>query len=142
MAILFVTHFLDQTYAISDRITVMRNGEREGEYLAADLSRVELVGRFDTAGIGHILLLGFERESDIVTPSFHGMYDKVLAVGSMSKAYGLPGLRTGWVVGPAGVLDEMWARVLPAPAASTATAAPGVEMVGVRRQSKMPSRSP
>jgi aspartate/methionine/tyrosine aminotransferase len=38
------------------------------------------------------------------------MYDKVLAVGSMSKAYGLPGLRTGWVVGPAAVLDEMWAR--------------------------------
>ncbi|RDU96867.1 sugar ABC transporter ATP-binding protein [Trinickia dinghuensis] len=37
MAILFVTHFLEQTYAISDRITVMRNGEREGEYLAKDL---------------------------------------------------------------------------------------------------------
>jgi simple sugar transport system ATP-binding protein len=45
MSILFVTHFLDQTYAISDRITVMRNGEREGEYLAADLSRVELVNK-------------------------------------------------------------------------------------------------
>ncbi len=45
MAILFVTHFLDQTYAISDRITVMRNGEREGEYLAADLSRLALVNK-------------------------------------------------------------------------------------------------
>jgi simple sugar transport system ATP-binding protein len=45
MAILFVTHFLDQTYAISDRITVMRNGEREGEYLARDLSRVALVNK-------------------------------------------------------------------------------------------------
>jgi len=45
MAILFVTHFLDQTYAISDRITVMRNGEREGEYLCNDLSRVDLVNK-------------------------------------------------------------------------------------------------
>ncbi|WP_426170056.1 sugar ABC transporter ATP-binding protein [Pseudoduganella sp. R-34] len=45
MAILFVTHFLDQTYAISDRITVMRNGEREGEYAAADLSRLALVNK-------------------------------------------------------------------------------------------------
>jgi monosaccharide-transporting ATPase len=45
MAILFVTHFLEQTYAISDRITVMRNGEREGEYLASELSRVELVNK-------------------------------------------------------------------------------------------------
>jgi galactofuranose transport system ATP-binding protein len=45
MSILFVTHFLDQTYAISDRITVMRNGEREGEYACADLSRLELVNK-------------------------------------------------------------------------------------------------
>jgi len=53
---------------------------------------------------------GAERESDRQTPSFHGRYDRVIAVGSMSKAYGLPGLRTGWVVGPADTLDDMWAR--------------------------------
>ena len=45
MAILFVTHFLEQTYAISDRITVMRNGETEGEYLAVNLSRLALVNK-------------------------------------------------------------------------------------------------
>jgi len=45
MAILFVTHFLDQTYAISDRITVMRNGEREGEYLSSALPRLTLVNK-------------------------------------------------------------------------------------------------
>jgi monosaccharide-transporting ATPase len=45
MAILFVTHFLEQTYAISDRITVMRNGEVEGEYLCSELSRVALVNK-------------------------------------------------------------------------------------------------
>ncbi len=53
---------------------------------------------------------GAERETDVQTPTFFGMYDKVIAVGSMSKAYGLPGLRTGWAVGPANVLDDMWAR--------------------------------
>jgi simple sugar transport system ATP-binding protein len=45
MAILFVTHFLDQTYAISDRITVLRNGEREGEYACSELSRLALVNK-------------------------------------------------------------------------------------------------
>jgi len=45
MAILFVTHFLDQTYAISDRITVLRNGEFEGEYAAADLPRIQLINK-------------------------------------------------------------------------------------------------
>ncbi|MGC4001151.1 MAG: sugar ABC transporter ATP-binding protein [Anaeromyxobacter sp.] len=45
MAILFVTHFIDQTYEISDRITVLRNGELVGEYPVAQLSRVELVNK-------------------------------------------------------------------------------------------------
>ena len=45
IAILFVTHFLDQTYAISDRITVLRNGEFEGEYMAADLPRLQLINK-------------------------------------------------------------------------------------------------
>jgi len=45
MAILFVTHFLDQTYAISDRITVMRNGEREGEYACSELPRLALINK-------------------------------------------------------------------------------------------------
>jgi aspartate/methionine/tyrosine aminotransferase len=53
---------------------------------------------------------GAERETDDEAPSFYGRYDKVLAQGSMSKAYGLPGLRVGWSVGPAETLDEMWAR--------------------------------
>src|ERR1035437_4693613 len=45
MAVLFVTHFLEQTYAISDRITVMRNGETEGEYACDALSRLALVNK-------------------------------------------------------------------------------------------------
>jgi len=53
---------------------------------------------------------GAERLTDDVTPSFWGLYDRVLAMGSLSKAYGLPGLRIGWVVGPASVVDEIWAR--------------------------------
>jgi monosaccharide-transporting ATPase len=43
MAIIFVTHFLDQVYAISDRITVLRNGRLVGEFAAAELTRLQLV---------------------------------------------------------------------------------------------------
>jgi aspartate/methionine/tyrosine aminotransferase len=53
---------------------------------------------------------GADRVSEQENPSFYGRYDKVLAVGSMSKAYGLPGLRVGWVVGPVHTIDEIWAR--------------------------------
>lgn len=43
LAILFVTHFLDQVYEISDRISILRGGEFVGEYMAAELPRIELV---------------------------------------------------------------------------------------------------
>jgi aspartate/methionine/tyrosine aminotransferase len=53
---------------------------------------------------------GAERVTDQITPSFWGRYDRVLAVGSLSKAYGLPGLRLGWVVAPEKVVEAIWAR--------------------------------
>ncbi len=53
---------------------------------------------------------GAERLTDEETPSFYGRYDKVLVTGSLSKAYGLPGLRIGWVTAPAGIVDDIWAR--------------------------------
>jgi aspartate/methionine/tyrosine aminotransferase len=52
---------------------------------------------------------GAERLAEEPTPSFYGRYDKVIAVGSLSKAYGLPGLRTGWAVGPSNIIDRIWA---------------------------------
>lgn len=43
MAILFVTHFLGQVYAVSDRITVLRNGKFVGEFKVEELSRLQLI---------------------------------------------------------------------------------------------------
>jgi galactofuranose transport system ATP-binding protein len=43
MAVLFVTHFLDQVYALADRITVLRNGEFVGEWLAPELPAPALI---------------------------------------------------------------------------------------------------
>jgi galactofuranose transport system ATP-binding protein len=43
LAIVFVTHFLDQVYEIADRITVLRNGKLVGEYRTAELPQRDLV---------------------------------------------------------------------------------------------------
>ncbi|MCD7757710.1 MAG: sugar ABC transporter ATP-binding protein [Clostridiales bacterium] len=43
VSIVFVTHFLEQVYAVCDRITVLRNGQLVGEYPIAELPRVKLV---------------------------------------------------------------------------------------------------
>ena len=45
VGIIFVTHFLEQVYAVSDRITVLRNGELVGEFKTQDLPRVQLVAK-------------------------------------------------------------------------------------------------
>ena len=73
--------------------TIITTAERAGAWILADE-----------------VYTGAERSTDEQTPSFYGRYDKVLAVGSLSKAYGLPGLRIGWVVGPVDTIDDIWAR--------------------------------
>ena len=45
VGIIFVTHFLEQVYAVCDKITVLRNGELVGEYSVAELPRVMLVAK-------------------------------------------------------------------------------------------------
>jgi len=44
------------------------------------------------------------------TPSFWGCHDRVLVTNSLSKAYGLPGLRLGWIIGPDDLVNELWGR--------------------------------
>lgn len=51
LAILFITHFLDQAFEISDRFTVLRNGQRVGEYPVAQLTQMDLVVKM----VGHEL---------------------------------------------------------------------------------------
>lgn len=43
------------------------------------------------------------------TTSFYGLYDKVIVCCGLSKAYALPGLRIGWLVGPKKTIEKSWA---------------------------------
>ena len=81
MAILFVTHFLDQTFGISDRITVLRNGERVGEYKASELSPRSLVA----AMVGReIAEGGSHRSHDSATTEADPAGD------TLSRSHGVP----------------------------------------------------
>lgn len=43
------------------------------------------------------------------TPTFWGRYERTLITSGLSKAFGLPGLRIGWVVGPPAQVAKLWA---------------------------------
>jgi aspartate/methionine/tyrosine aminotransferase len=44
------------------------------------------------------------------TPSFWGMGERVIVASGLSKAYGIPGVRIGWIVGPKEVVQECWTQ--------------------------------
>ena len=62
VAILFVSHFLDQIYAISDRITVLRNGQFVGEYLTTELDRTQLISKMIGKDLESLRALGSNRQ--------------------------------------------------------------------------------
>jgi hypothetical protein len=70
---------------------------------------VELADRFGAWILSDEVYRGAEMEGD-ETPSFWGRTDRVVVTNSLSKAYGLPGLRLGWVVGPPELIKDLWGR--------------------------------
>jgi len=72
-------------------------------------SIVELAERFGAWILSDEVYAGAEVKGE-ETPSFWGRTDRVVVTNSLSKAYGLPGLRLGWVVGPDEVVKDLWGR--------------------------------
>ena len=95
------------------RIIAIVNPNNPTGHIMTDAEMDAIVAAADRVGawiLADEVYRGAEREQEAESPSFFGRYDKVVAVGSMSKAYGLPGLRVGWVVGPPDTVEAIWRR--------------------------------
>jgi aspartate/methionine/tyrosine aminotransferase len=53
---------------------------------------------------------GAEVNSEQVTPTFWGRYEKTIVTAGLSKAFGMPGLRVGWILAPEALISELWRR--------------------------------
>ncbi|MFG1609272.1 sugar ABC transporter ATP-binding protein [Actinoplanes sp. NPDC049265] len=104
LAIVFVTHFLDQVYEISDRITVLRNGRLVGEFKTAELSQRNLVEKM----IGKELsaLESLEEQAKPVLPAASALVE----ADGMGRTGAIAPFRltihAGEVVGLAGLLGS------------------------------------
>jgi aspartate/methionine/tyrosine aminotransferase len=79
--------------------SVLRKEEREAIVAAA-----ERVGAWILADE---VYRGAEFDGSMTT-SFWGGYDRILCTAGLSKAYSLPGLRTGWVIGAPKMVERLW----------------------------------
>jgi aspartate/methionine/tyrosine aminotransferase len=104
---------LDESVSVRTRLVAVCNPNNPTGYILAEEEMDRIVAAAERAGawiLADEVYSGAERVAERPSVSFFGRYDRVLAVGSLSKAYGLPGLRIGWVVGPACAIDSIWAR--------------------------------
>ncbi len=106
VAILFVSHFLDQVYEISDRMTVLRNGRLVAEHLTAELDKVALIA----AMLGHELDLLEDLEEAVAAGSGADADETVLSAQQLGRAPGIHPtdveIHRGEVVGLAGLLGS------------------------------------
>jgi monosaccharide-transporting ATPase len=104
LAILFVTHFLDQVYAICDRITVLRNGKLVGEHRAAELDHTALVSAMVGRHVSHQAAPVARSESQLQTQpavlSARGIESKGVVSGVNLE------IRPGEILGFAGLLGS------------------------------------
>jgi galactofuranose transport system ATP-binding protein len=102
MAILFVSHFIDQVFAISDRMTVLRNGKLVGEYRTSEITQVELVRKM----IGKELAV----LEDIAERSTRADQAVLISTDELARKGGVEPftleIRRGEVVGLAGLLGS------------------------------------
>ncbi|WP_301177970.1 sugar ABC transporter ATP-binding protein [Actinomadura geliboluensis] len=103
VAILFVSHFLEQIYEVCDRVTVLRNGRLVGEYPIGELSRFELVAKMTGQELASLEELD---ETSLDAPEG----ERLLALEGVGRTGAIApadlDLRAGEVVGFAGLLGS------------------------------------
>jgi galactofuranose transport system ATP-binding protein len=106
IAVVFITHFLDQVYEVSDRVTVLRNGALVGTYATASLARLELIRLM----LGRSITTLDDMSAHKIESSQHIKTDALLEADELGLSNSIDPftltLHAGEVVGLAGLLGS------------------------------------
>ena len=101
--------------AVTDRtrvIMVCNPNNPTGHVLTAPEMEaiIEAADRIGAWIVADEIYRGAEIDVDETSPTFWGRYDRVVVTSGLSKAFGMPGLRIGWVVAPEETIGDLWIR--------------------------------
>ena len=102
----------DQAVNPRTRLLYLSNPNNPSGAVLSDEAMRRIVGRCEAMNtwlLSDEVYLGAELEGGR-TPSFWGMSDKVIVTSGLSKAYGIPGVRIGWIVGPPRLVATCWSQ--------------------------------
>ena len=102
----------DRAVGPGTRLVYISNPNNPTGSVLSDVARKRIVARCETVGawlISDEVYLGAEIDRER-TLSFWGTSEKVIVTCGLSKAYGIPGLRIGWIVAPKDLVHDCWAR--------------------------------
>jgi ribose transport system ATP-binding protein len=106
VAVIFVSHRLDELYAVCDRVTIMRDGQTVGEYPMAGITKLELVARMLGKELGEVRRSGLTGFGDGV----HQGRQQLLDARDLRRGQALKGVdlsvQAGEIVGLAGLLGS------------------------------------
>lgn len=71
---------------------------------------IEVADRVGAWIVADEIYRGAELAGGALTPTFFGRAERVVVTSGLSKAFGMPGLRSGWVVAPPELIREVWVR--------------------------------
>jgi aspartate/methionine/tyrosine aminotransferase len=102
----------EQAMTSKTRLVYLSNPNNPTGAVLSDVAMQHIVSRVESAGswlLSDEVYLGAEIDRPR-TRSFWGMSDRVIVTSGLSKAYGIPGVRIGWIVAPKQLTAECWTQ--------------------------------